>query len=88
MPIPEVVTTAELADLRSKIDAVDRQLIELLAERYALSKAAQAHKAAQGIGAYDAERERAMLVERERWAAEKKLPPVSSIFDAVLKTSR
>lgn len=80
----------ELDDLRGEIDAVDRELVRLLARRRKLSKAAQAVKAARGVAAYDPERERVMLEARTAWAQTEELPPedVRAIFATVLSTSR
>ncbi len=82
------MTSPELLELRSEIDTIDRELVRMLAKRRVVSKRAQALKEAHGLPAYDAEREREMLVVRDGWAEEESLPSVEEIFEAILASSR
>lgn len=61
-----------LAPLREKIDQVDKQLIDLLAQRLALVAEVGKVKSEHGIPVYAPEREAAMIAAR-REEAEKKV---------------
>ncbi len=60
---PDPAAKAELAELRDRIDALDRQLVPLLNQRAELGRAAGRAKAAAGRRAVrDDEREREVLL--------------------------
>jgi chorismate mutase / prephenate dehydratase len=60
---PDPAAEAELAELRERIDALDRQIVALLNERAELGRAAGRAKAAAGRRAVkDADREREVLL--------------------------
>lgn len=63
------MTDETLAAFRARIDELDDQLIRLLAERFEITKAVGAHKAATGMPAADPGRE-AEQVRRLRSIAE------------------
>lgn len=63
------MTDEALADYRARIDVLDDQLIRILAERFEITKAVGAYKAAEGLPAADPARE-AQQVERLRAIAE------------------
>jgi chorismate mutase/prephenate dehydratase len=60
---PDPAAEAELADIRDRIDELDRRIVALLNERAELGRAAGRAKAAMGRRAVrDAEREREVLL--------------------------
>jgi chorismate mutase-like protein len=61
---------AELTSWRKQLDALDFELIELLAKRFAVNREVRRYKDANGLSVTDPERERAMLEERVRLAEE------------------
>lgn len=63
------MTDETLASYRARIDVLDDQLIRILAERFEITKAVGAYKAAEGLPAADPARE-AQQVERLRSIAE------------------
>jgi chorismate mutase/prephenate dehydrogenase len=65
----------ELDDLRHRIDAVDRQLIELLSRRLDLVGRVADYKLAHGTPVYVPEREAALLDARRREALAAGIPP-------------
>ncbi|MEI6897842.1 MAG: bifunctional chorismate mutase/prephenate dehydrogenase [Psychromonas sp.] len=76
-----------LSKLRDKIDAVDQQLIDLLAQRLKLVAAVGDVKTKHGLPIYVPEREAAMLSKR-REEAEKKGVPADLIEDILRRTMR
>lgn len=77
----------ELNYLREQIDAVDKQMLDLLAQRLHLVEQVGEVKSAHGLPIYDPEREAAMLASR-RTEAEKKGVPPSLIEDILRRTMR
>jgi chorismate mutase/prephenate dehydrogenase len=79
-----------LAVLRATIDALDRELLQLTARRMAVVAEVAAYKRAHGLRVRDPARERALLAERARDAAELGLPAaeVEAIFRLLLRASR
>ncbi len=61
----------ELSHLRDQIDAVDKQMLDLLAQRLHLVEQVGEVKSAHGLPIYDPSREAAMLASR-RSEAEKR----------------
>jgi prephenate dehydrogenase len=80
----------ELRLARDHIDAVDRELVRLLAQRVQLAQRAAHAKAALGAPVLDATREAEMVGARRTWANEAKLDPdsVADVFGAILTMSR
>ena len=76
-----------LSKLRDKIDAVDQQIIDLLAERLQLVGEVGEVKTIHGLPIYVPEREAAMLGKR-RAEAEKKGVPADLIEDILRRTMR
>lgn len=77
----------ELSHLRDQIDAVDKQMLDLLAQRLHLVELVGEVKSAHGLPIYDPSREAAMLASR-RSEAEKKGVPPSLIEDILRRTMR
>jgi prephenate dehydrogenase len=89
--IPDLGTRSpELKQTRDHIDALDRELVDLLARRAQLQQRAARAKAALGAPVLDANREAEMIAARRAWAAEGPLDPdgVADVFHAVLRMSR
>jgi prephenate dehydrogenase len=80
----------ELAQTRDHIDAVDREIVALLARRTQLTQRAARTKAALGAPVLDAPREAEMMAARRSWAQESKLDAdgVVDVFRAILTMSR
>jgi prephenate dehydrogenase len=80
----------ELKETRDHIDAVDRSIVQLLAQRAQLQMRAARAKAALGAPVLDGAREAEVLGTRRRWASEMKLDAdgVSEVFRAILTMSR
>lgn len=77
----------ELSHLRDKIDAVDKQMLDLLAQRLQLVEQVGEVKSAYGLPIYDPSREAAMLASRREEAERKGVPP-SLIEDILRRTMR
>nr|WP_086940935.1 bifunctional chorismate mutase/prephenate dehydrogenase [Thaumasiovibrio occultus] len=78
---------AELSQLRDKIDAVDKQMVALLAERLALVAQVGEVKSQHGLPIYAPDREAAMLASRRDEAAQQGVPP-DLIEDILRRTMR
>ncbi|HEY7865473.1 MAG TPA: chorismate mutase, partial [Psychromonas sp.] len=76
-----------LSKLRDKIDAVDQQIIDLLAERLRLVGEVGEVKAKHGLPIYVPEREAAMLAKRREEASAKGVP-ANLIEDILRRTMR
>lgn len=76
--------------LRSMIDALDRDLMQIVARRMALVVEVAAYKRQHGIRIRDARREREVLADRAQLAEELSLPrgEIESIFRVLLRASR
>ncbi len=72
------MTDETLRRLRERIDELDDQLIRLLAERFEITKAVGAHKAAIGLPPADPEREREQVARLRAIADEVGMDPVFS----------
>ena len=79
-----------LSLLRAMIDALDRDLLQIVARRMALVAEVAAYKRAHGLPVRDAAREREVLAARAHDAEALGLPPgeVESIFRLLLRASR
>ena len=86
--MPPMAAT-QLRELRDQIDAVDRNILELLAQRLRLVVRVGDYKRANGLAIYDAERERDLLA-RVANAAPSPLEPAMAqrIFQCVIQESR
>ncbi|MBN1945313.1 MAG: prephenate dehydrogenase/arogenate dehydrogenase family protein [Bradymonadales bacterium] len=82
--VPGLVETREL------IDEVDRELVSLLGRRARLALRAGRSKAAMGLPVLDAEREAALLAERQEWGRKLGLGGelVGRLFEEILRCSR
>jgi len=80
----------ELKQTRDHIDAIDRSIVQLLAQRAQLQLRAARAKAALGAPVLDGAREAEVLGTRRRWAGEMKLDAdgVAEVFRAILTMSR
>lgn len=76
--------------LRSMIDALDRDLLQIMARRMALVAEVAAYKRQHGVRIRDAAREREVLRDRHERAVELGLPAgeIESIFRVLLRSSR
>jgi len=83
------MAATQLRELRDQIDAVDRNILELLAQRLRLVVRVGDYKRANGLPIYDAERERDLLA-RVANAAPSPLEPAMAqrIFQCVIQESR
>jgi prephenate dehydrogenase len=80
----------ELKQARDHIDAVDHEIVRLLAQRMQLSSRAAKAKAALGAPVLDAAREAELMAARRAWADAAKVDPesVAEVFRAILTMSR
>jgi len=80
----------ELKQAREHIDAVDREIVRLLAQRAGLSQRAARAKALIGAPVLDANRETEVMEARKTWAGELKLDAeaVADVFRAIMTMSR
>ncbi len=80
----------ELKQTRDHIDALDHEIVALLARRAQLTQRAARTKAALGAPVLDAPREAEMMAARRAWAEESKLDAdgVVDVFRAILTMSR
>lgn len=83
-------TPRPLPILRSMIDALDRDLLQIVARRMALVGEVAAAKRERGMKIRDAVREREVLADRARLAEELGLPrgEIESLFRLLLRASR
>lgn len=80
----------ELKQAREHIDAVDKEIVRLLAQRAGLSQRAASAKAKMGAPVLDASREAEVMGARKAWASELKLDAeaVADVFRAIMTMSR
>ena len=80
----------ELRQTREHIDAVDREIVRLLAQRAGLSQRAARAKAMIGAPVLDAGREAEVVAARRAWAGELKLDEdaITEVFRAIMTMSR
>jgi len=91
LAIPDLGTRSPaLQEARGHIDALDRELVGLLARRTELILRAGRAKAELGLPVHDPVREAAQIQVRRVWAQEAGLDPqgVEDVFRAVLRSSR
>lgn len=77
----------ELNELRDQIDAVDKQILDLLAQRLSLVEKVGEVKSEHGLPIYAPDREAAMLASRRQEAEKKGVPP-QLIEDILRRTMR
>ncbi|WP_394249034.1 bifunctional chorismate mutase/prephenate dehydrogenase [Vibrio profundi] len=77
----------ELNELRDQIDAVDKQMLDLLSQRLALVEKVGEVKSEYGLPIYAPDREAAMLASRRQEAEKKGVPP-QLIEDILRRTMR
>ncbi|NRB68463.1 MAG: bifunctional chorismate mutase/prephenate dehydrogenase [Vibrio sp.] len=77
----------ELNELRDQIDAVDKQILDLLAQRLSLVEKVGDVKSEHGLPIYAPDREAAMLASRREEAEKKGVPP-QLIEDILRRTMR
>ncbi|WP_426754304.1 prephenate dehydrogenase/arogenate dehydrogenase family protein [Myxococcus sp. Y35] len=79
-----------LTEVREHVDALDRELVQLLGRRARLIQQAARLKAEHGLPLPDPEREASLLEARRQWASELKLDTdaTEDVFRAVLRFSR
>jgi prephenate dehydrogenase len=80
----------ELKQTRDHIDAVDREIVRLLAQRTGLAQRAARAKAELGAPVLDTNREAEVVGARRQWAEELKVDPdaVADVFRAIMTMSR
>ncbi len=80
----------ELLEARDLIDAIDRQLVELLARRSEIARRTRLEKARLGKPVADPDREAQLLRDRRAWADALQLDAesIEDVFRAVLRFSR
>lgn len=88
--LPAAAAPRPLPLLRAMIDALDRELLQVAARRMAIVAEIAAYKREHHLRVRDLQRERAVLADRARTAAELGLPQweVESIFRLLLRASR
>jgi chorismate mutase/prephenate dehydrogenase len=86
----EAMQPRPLAVVRAMIDALDRDLLQILARRMALVAEVAAWKRQHGLRIRDPQREQDVLRDRHERALELGLPPgeIESIFRVLLRSSR
>jgi prephenate dehydrogenase len=89
--IPDLgARSPELKETRDHIDAVDAEIVRLLAQRMQLVQRAARAKAVLGAPVLDAPREAELLAIRRGWASDSKIDPdaMADVFRAILIMSR
>jgi len=89
--IPDLgVAAPELGEVREAIDALDRELVQLIAQRTEVARRIGRIKGARALPVRDAVRERALLEKRRGWAEEEALDPdgVARVFEELMGLSR
>ena len=83
-------STRSLAELRAMIDALDRELLRVMAQRMALVADVAAYKRQHGLRIRDPQREQQVLQDRREFAGDLGLPvgEIESIFRVLLRSSR
>lgn len=89
--IPDLGTQSpELKEVRDLVDAIDRDIVRVLARRVQLAHRAARAKANLGAPVLDSAREAEMMAARGAWATDAKLDPdaVRDVFRAIITMSR
>lgn len=91
LSIPDLGTQSPaLKEVRDHMDAIDEEIVRLLAQRMQLSQRAARAKAALGAPVLDGAREAELIATRRQWAASSRIDPdaVADVFRAILTMSR
>lgn len=90
LAIAPSLTPPELGEARATIDALDQELMALLARRAQVALRAARAKAGEGRAVQDPSREEALLGRRRELALDHDLDPnsVTDVFEAILRFSR
>ena len=91
LSIPDLGSRSpELKETRDHVDAIDHEIVRLLAQRMQLSRRAARAKAALGAPVLDAAREAEVMAARRQWADEARIDAdaVADVFRAILTMSR
>lgn len=78
----------DLSDIRTKIDAIDQQILDLFAERMAIADDVAASKAETGKAVFDPERERQKLLGIARRAPERFEPQAIALFSLIISMNK
>lgn len=78
----------ELNELRSQIDAIDKQLIELFAKRMDVCESIAEYKRQNGLEVYDQKRENAVLDKVASLCDQKLVEPTTELYRAIFAISR
>lgn len=78
----------ELSDIRSRIDAIDRQMLDLFCERMNIADDVAASKAATGKAVFDPERERTKLLGIARSAPERFEAQAIALFSLLISMNK
>ncbi len=77
-----------LEECRVEIDAIDRELVELLTRRMYVATDVAIYKKENGLPIYDADREKLLLEKVRTLAGEKYEDAVLAIYDTILTKSK
>lgn len=78
----------QLQSLRSHIDQIDRQLVELFRQRMEVTRQVGLYKQAHHMPVLDQERERQLLRDKGDLAGEQLRPAVTTLFQTIMALSR
>jgi prephenate dehydrogenase len=80
----------DLDNVRNELDALDRQLVALLARRFEIGREAARLKRALGIPVHDPAREEQVILQAREWARTAGLPAddVETLFRRMIDISR
>ena len=80
----------DLEDVRAQLDALDRQLVDILARRFEVGSEAARLKRALGIPVHDPAREEQVISQAREWARSGGLPEaeVADMFRMLIAISR
>ena len=76
-----------LQEYRARIDAIDRQITDLLKQRFTLSQKIGQYKQQNGIAVYDKTREEAIL-SRDADGANDLAAPIKAVLQTILEQSK
>ncbi|MDD5750528.1 MAG: chorismate mutase [Candidatus Pacebacteria bacterium] len=77
----------DLKKMRSRIDATDKKLIDVLSQRFLITREVGEYKKEHGLKTKDAKREKEMLAQRKKWARESNIDPdlADRIFKSIVR---
>lgn len=76
-----------IQEYRARIDAIDRQITDLLKQRFALSQKIGEYKQKNGIVVFDPSREQEILT-RAQVSADDLSAPVTAVYQTILEQSK